>query len=132
MRLQFTFIFFLFCFLSHFFFVVSSTPISDLPNRGQHSRRIEGNRTTEEYGEKMKLLSETCTKKMASVFTSAAFTFLLGLTIPAAAQHYNRIDLTTDQTAAPPPMLADTPTINPDPNLLDRKSTPLNSSHIPL
>ncbi|HEY6185610.1 MAG TPA: TIGR03118 family protein [Terriglobales bacterium] len=67
----------------------------------------------------MKLLSETCTKKMASVFTSAAFTFLVGLTIPAAAQHYNRIDLTTDQTAAPPPMLADTPTINPDPNLLN-------------
>src|SRR5690349_20071612 len=66
----------------------------------------------------MKRLSDTRARKITALFTGAVFTFLLGLAIPAAAQHYNRVDLTTNQTA-PAPMLADAPTINPDPNLLN-------------
>jgi uncharacterized protein (TIGR03118 family) len=67
---------------------------------------------------KMKHLSEICTRKIESVFTSVAFTFLLGTTLPAAAQHYNRVDLTADPAIiAPAPTGA--PLINPDQNLLN-------------
>jgi len=48
-----------------------------------------------------------------AMFASALVTFSFALTLSAAAQHYNRVDLTTDQTTVSPTAL------NPDPNLLN-------------
>src|SRR5262249_51920833 len=74
--------------------------------------------TIKSDGEKMKLI-EICTRRTASAFTTAAFTFLLGTTLPAVAQHYNRVDLTSDQGVVAPAVTDDSSPINYDPNLLN-------------
>jgi uncharacterized protein (TIGR03118 family) len=69
-------------------------------------------------GEKMKTLSKTAKRKVMAALASTSLTLflaftVLALTIPASAQHYNRIDLTADQST----VSATAP--NPDPNLLN-------------
>ena len=66
----------------------------------------------------MKIPSRTATRRVLGAFASASFTFFLGFTVPATAQHYNRVDLTSDQPVVAPAIAAAT-TVNPDPNLLN-------------
>src|SRR5882672_11858926 len=63
----------------------------------------------------MKTLSKAATRTMMAALASTSLTFLfvlplLAISVPASAQHYNRVDLTTDQTPSTIPP-------NPDPNL---------------
>ena len=66
----------------------------------------------------MKTLPKTATRRAMGAFASASLTFFLALTVPATAQRYNRVDLTTDQPVISP-AAASAAAVNNDPNLLN-------------
>src|SRR6185312_8091972 len=66
----------------------------------------------------MNIFSKTATLRALGTFASASLTFFLAFTVPATAQHYNRVDLTSDQPA-PALATATAAVVNPDPNLLN-------------
>jgi uncharacterized protein (TIGR03118 family) len=68
-------------------------------------------------GEKLKILS-TVLPRITAAFAGASLTILFAFTAPAAAQHYNRVDLTVNP-ALVTPAAADPTVINTDPNLLN-------------
>jgi uncharacterized protein (TIGR03118 family) len=65
------------------------------------------------------MLSKTSTRRVLGSFASASLTFFLAFAVPATAQHYNRVDLTSDQPSQAPPATAAVNNVNPDPNLLN-------------
>ncbi len=67
---------------------------------------------------KLKMLSEATTRRVMTAVASVSFTFLIGSAVPATAQHYNRVDLTTDQPILAP-AITDTSAVNPDPHLVN-------------
>jgi len=68
---------------------------------------------------KMKILLDTAVRNVARGLAGAAFTLLLGFTVPAVAQHYTRVDLTSDQGVIAPAVAEGSSHINYDPNLLN-------------
>ena len=68
---------------------------------------------------KMKILLDTAVRNVARGLAGAAFILLLGFTVPAVAQHYTRVDLTSDQGVIAPAVAEGSSHINYDPNLLN-------------
>ncbi|HSS97948.1 MAG TPA: hypothetical protein VLK33_13000, partial [Terriglobales bacterium] len=64
----------------------------------------------------MKSLLNNAVINVARGFAGASLSLLLTLTIPAAAQHYNRVDLTSDQGVVAPALTDGSNPMNYDPN----------------